>query len=137
MPGSTIATKNAALCSMDVHSTTGWDSIRYGGEGGSRTHEPGFARLPAFEAGSFDHSDTSPRWLSHSNGGATAGQRRSGERFNAANAELLHSDRRGISLARFACCLSRCEMAGMPGLAFDSQYTQGQIGRRVRVLQGE
>jgi len=34
---------------------------KYGGEGGSRTHEPGFARLPAFEAGSFDHSDTSPR----------------------------------------------------------------------------
>jgi hypothetical protein len=48
----------------------------YGGEGGSRTHEPGFARLPAFEAGSFDHSDTSPRWLRHSNGGAAAGQRR-------------------------------------------------------------
>ena len=52
-------------------------SVAYktGGEGGSRTHEPGFARLPAFEAGSFDHSDTSPRWQSHSNGGAVAGQR--------------------------------------------------------------
>src|ERR1700682_962245 len=49
---------------------------RYGGEGGSRTHEPGFARLPAFEAGSFDHSDTSPRWLSHSNGGVAVEQRR-------------------------------------------------------------
>src|SRR5579864_5187056 len=35
--------------------------LRYGGEGGSRTHEPGFARLPAFEAGSFNRSDTSPR----------------------------------------------------------------------------
>ena len=33
----------------------------HGGEGGIRTHEPGFARLPAFEAGSFNHSDTSPR----------------------------------------------------------------------------
>ena len=32
-----------------------------GGEGGIRTHEPGFARLPAFEAGSFNRSDTSPR----------------------------------------------------------------------------
>ncbi len=32
----------------------------YGGERGIRTHEPGFARLPAFEAGSFNRSDTSP-----------------------------------------------------------------------------
>jgi len=28
-------------------------------------------------------------------------------------------------------------MARMPGLAFDSQCTQGQIGWRVRVLRGE
>ena len=38
-------------------------TLRYGksgGEGGIRTHEPGFARLPAFEAGSFNRSDTSP-----------------------------------------------------------------------------
>ena len=35
-------------------------TYRYGGEGGIRTHEPGFARLPAFEAGSFNRSDTSP-----------------------------------------------------------------------------
>ena len=55
------------LCTMGL--------LEDGGEGGSRTHEPGFARLPAFEAGSFDHSDTSPRWLNHSNGGAAAGQR--------------------------------------------------------------
>src|SRR6266568_8481276 len=34
--------------------------LDYGGEGGIRTHEPGFARLPAFEAGSFNRSDTSP-----------------------------------------------------------------------------
>jgi hypothetical protein len=34
---------------------------RDGGEGGIRTHEPGFARLPAFEAGSFNRSDTSPQ----------------------------------------------------------------------------
>src|SRR5713101_4217197 len=33
----------------------------FGGEGGIRTHEPSFARLPAFEAGSFNRSDTSPR----------------------------------------------------------------------------
>ena len=33
----------------------------FGGEGGIRTHEPGFARPPAFEAGSFNRSDTSPR----------------------------------------------------------------------------
>src|SRR5579872_2169630 len=75
MQGSTITTKNVACCSTDVNSTIRWDFLRYGGEGGSRTHEPGFARLPAFEAGSFDHSDTSPRWLSHSSGGAAAGQR--------------------------------------------------------------
>src|ERR1700704_2417447 len=55
------------LCTMGL--------LEDGGEGGSRTHEPGFTRLPAFEAGSFDHSDTSPRWLNHSNGGAPAGQR--------------------------------------------------------------
>ena len=40
---------------------------KIGGEGGIRTHEPGFARLPAFEAGSFNRSDTSPRRSGHSN----------------------------------------------------------------------
>ena len=64
-----------------------------GGEGGSRTHEPGFARLPAFEAGSFDHSDTSPRWLSHSNGGAAAEQRRMRHKKN------LHREH-GVSAQR-------------------------------------
>ena len=61
MQGSTIATKSVAYCSTNVNSTTEWDCYRYGGEGGSRTHEPGFARLPAFEAGSFNRSDTSPK----------------------------------------------------------------------------
>ena len=77
----------------------------YGGEGGSRTHEPGFARLPAFEAGSFDHSDTSPRWLSHSSGRAATGQRRTSERFNTENAEFRHRGHRetsgGLYLLRF------------------------------------
>jgi len=40
MPGSIIATKNAALCSTDVISTTGWDCCRYGGEGGILPESP-------------------------------------------------------------------------------------------------
>src|SRR5262249_39255648 len=36
---------------------------RTGGEAGIRTQEPGITRLTAFEAVSFDHSDTSPRHL--------------------------------------------------------------------------
>src|SRR5258706_14830642 len=65
-----------------------------GGEGGSRTHEPGFARLPAFEAGSFDHSDTSPQGLRHFNGGAATGQRQTNGRFNTENAEGRHRRQR-------------------------------------------
>jgi hypothetical protein len=52
-----------------------YNNFKHGGEGGSRTHEPGFARLPAFEAGSFDHSDTSPQQELHSSGDLIAGQR--------------------------------------------------------------
>src|SRR5882762_8263652 len=82
--------------------TPGLDDLENsGGEGGSRTHEPGFARLPAFEAGSFDHSDTSPRWLSHSNGGAATGQRRTSERFNTENAEFGHRGHRETSGAHY------------------------------------
>ena len=40
-----------------------WVKDVTGGEGGIRTHEPAFGRLPAFEAGSFNRSDTSPRRL--------------------------------------------------------------------------
>src|SRR6266852_9409733 len=46
-----------------------------GGEGGIRTHEPAFGRLPAFEAGSFNRSDTSPQGFVHSSEGSAAGQR--------------------------------------------------------------
>jgi hypothetical protein len=37
MQGSAIASKNVALCSMDVNSTYGWDYLRYGGEDWIRT----------------------------------------------------------------------------------------------------
>ncbi len=40
---------------------SGSRDTKHGGEGGIRTHEPSFARLPAFEAGSFNRSDTSPQ----------------------------------------------------------------------------
>src|ERR1017187_4832565 len=60
MQGSTIATKNVALRSTDVNSTTGLEFYRYGGEGGIRTHGLVSPTL-AFEASSFDRSDASPR----------------------------------------------------------------------------
>src|SRR5258708_3805294 len=46
----------------------------HGGEGGIRTHRRVSPTL-AFEASSFNRSDTSPQLCSHSNGAATAGQR--------------------------------------------------------------
>src|ERR1700692_2493597 len=60
MQGSTIATKNVALCSTDVNSTNRWDLPRYGGEGGIRAHGRVSPTL-AFEASSFNRSDTSPQ----------------------------------------------------------------------------
>src|ERR1700680_1077067 len=83
MQGSTIATKNVAFCSTDVNSTNGWDLFRYGGEGGIRTHGRVSPTL-AFEASSFNRSDTSPQRQSHSSGGAAAGQRRLVWRFRPA-----------------------------------------------------
>src|ERR1700680_3939714 len=73
MQGSTLAAKNVAFCSTDANSTIRWAYNRGGGEGGIRTHGRVSPTL-AFEASSFNRSDTSPQLFSHSNGAATAGQ---------------------------------------------------------------
>src|SRR5258707_13212610 len=88
----------------------------YGGEGGSRTHEPGFARLPAFEAGSFDHSDTSPRGLRHSSGGAATGQSRTSERINTENAAFRHTGQRETTGGRdlFWLPMGQCKKFSAP-----------------------
>jgi hypothetical protein len=52
----------------------------YGGEGGIRTHGRVSPTL-AFEASSFNRSDTSPQLYAHSSGAATAGQRPAGWRL--------------------------------------------------------
>src|SRR5690242_9180801 len=72
--GSTIAKKNVALCSTDGNSTKVRGSNRYGGEGGIRTHGRVSPTL-AFEASSFNRSDTSPQLFRHSIGAMVAGQR--------------------------------------------------------------
>ena len=59
MQGSTIASENVAFCSTDVNSTTGLDYLMYGGEGRIRTHG-WVSPTHAFQACSFNHSDTSP-----------------------------------------------------------------------------
>jgi hypothetical protein len=63
-----ICTYIAGATNRNVHGTDTLKSrkgksvtYRTGGEGGIRTHEPAFGRLPAFEAGSFNRSYTSPR----------------------------------------------------------------------------
>src|ERR1700680_3295390 len=73
MQGATLAAKNVAFCSTDANSTIRWAYNRGGGEGGIRTHGRVSPTL-AFEASSFNRSDTSPRLFVHSNGAATAGQ---------------------------------------------------------------
>jgi hypothetical protein len=75
MQGPTIAAKTVALCSTDGKSTNAWGLNRYGGEGGIRTHGRVSPTL-AFEASSFNRSDTSPQLFWHCNGAETAGQRR-------------------------------------------------------------
>ena len=66
-----------------------WDYLRYGGEGGIRTHGRVSPTL-AFEASSFNRSDTSPQMPIHSSGAATARQRRLVWRLHAAlSAKLL------------------------------------------------
>src|ERR1700674_5819486 len=73
MQGSQNATKKVAFCSTDVNRTTGLVCFKYGGEGGIRTHGRVSPTL-AFEASSFNRSDTSPRQL-HSSGRAARRQR--------------------------------------------------------------
>jgi hypothetical protein len=83
LPGFPNATKNVAFCLTDVNRTTGLVCLKYGGEGGIRTHGRVSPTL-AFEASSFNRSDTSPQRQSHSSGGATAGQRQLVWRFRSA-----------------------------------------------------
>ncbi len=42
------------------HSAGLLQNRKNGGEGGIRTHDPGFARIPLFESGALSHSATSP-----------------------------------------------------------------------------
>ena len=76
-----------------------------GGEGGIRTHEPSFARLPAFEAGSFNRSDTSPRpngSFSVSEVPALSNRRLSEDGKDGARSRLSRPNL--IGSRRYACC---------------------------------
>ncbi len=78
---------------------------KYGGEGGIRTHEPSFARLPAFEAGSFNRSDTSPRpngSFSVSEVPALSNRRLSADGKDGARSRLLRPNL--IGSRRYVCC---------------------------------
>src|SRR3989442_7446875 len=80
-------------------------TYRYGGEGGIRTHEPSFARLPAFEAGSFNRSDTSPRpngSFSVSEVPALSNRRLSANGKDGARSRLLRPNL--IGSRRYVCC---------------------------------
>ena len=79
--------------------------LKSGGEGGIRTHEPSFARLPAFEAGSFNRSDTSPRpndSYSVSEVPALSNRRLSEDGKDGARSRLLRPNL--IGSRRYACC---------------------------------
>ena len=82
-----------------------WAFEKYGGEGGIRTHEPSFARLPAFEAGSFNRSDTSPRpngSFSVSEVPALSNRRLSEDGKDGARSRLSRPNL--IGSRRYACC---------------------------------
>ena len=122
--GSTIAAKNVAFCSTDGNRTIGWDYLWYGGEGGIRTHGRVSPTL-AFEASSFNRSDTSPQLFPHSSGAARAGQRRRIWQLRLHRAPELKASRCGA-----------CEMVGMPGRACGIPRSPGRFGLLVPLLPG-